>query len=102
MTTFCRDGTNSDSSFDPDKLGARCVNREMLERGSLRGRFVSAPMMRCEAARWLRAERTWGALKAGFSGTYTIRKYILHKRAKRAPTNIAPSLNRAYVVWVER
>jgi hypothetical protein len=40
-----------------------------LERGSFRGRFVSAPMMRCEAERWLRAERTCGALKAGFNGT---------------------------------
>jgi hypothetical protein len=42
----------------------------MLDRGSLRGRFVSAPMMRCAASRWLIALRTWGALNEGFSGTY--------------------------------
>jgi hypothetical protein len=54
----------------------------MFDRGSFRGRFVSAPMIRWPASRWFRAERTWGALKAGFSGT-----------------NMAPSLKRAYVVY---
>jgi hypothetical protein len=42
----------------------------MFDRGSLRGRFVSAPMIKCDAERWLRAERTCGALKAGLSGTW--------------------------------
>jgi len=40
----------------------------MLVRGGLRGRFVSAPMMRWEAARWLSAETTCWVLNAGFSG----------------------------------
>lgn len=84
-TIFCNDGTSSDSSFEPVRFGTRCVRSDILERGSFRGRFVSAPMMRWDAARWFSAERTCGALKAGFNGT-----------------SIAPSLNSAYVAYSTR
>lgn len=57
------------SSDGPSRLGTKDSRRGIFERGGLRGRLVSAPMMRCEAERWLSAERTWGALKAGFRGT---------------------------------
>ena len=67
--TFFSDGTSSDSRVEPARLGIKCVRSEILDRGSLRGRFVSAPMMRCAASRWLIALRTWGALNEGFSGT---------------------------------
>jgi hypothetical protein len=73
----------------------------MLERGSLRGRFVSAPMMKCEADRWFRAERTWGALKAGFNGTWIEKvSFWRSKRHGRTHTRTAPSLNNAYVTLI--
>jgi hypothetical protein len=33
-------------------------------------------MMRWEAARWFSAERTCGALKAGFNGTYVSYQHL--------------------------
>ena len=36
----------------------------------MRGRLVSVLMMRWAVVRWVRAEITWGALNAGFSGTF--------------------------------
>jgi hypothetical protein len=42
----------------------------MFSRGGLYGRFVSVPIMRCEAVRCDNAEMTCVELKAGFKGTY--------------------------------
>ena len=66
-----REGRSSDWRVEElERLGTRWWRRGMLERGGLRGRLVSVPMIRWEAERWLRPERTWGALNAGFSGTF--------------------------------
>lgn len=70
MTALVREGTSSDSQrVWPWRFGIMCVRRGMFERGSLRGRFVSVLIMRWEAVRWVRAEITCGALKAGLMGT---------------------------------
>jgi hypothetical protein len=47
----------------------RDVRRGRFETGSRRERFVSAPMMRCEAVRWFRAATNWGVVNAGLRGT---------------------------------
>lgn len=51
MITCFKEGTSSDSRARPRRLGTRWVRREMLERGSLKGRLVSRPMIRCDAER---------------------------------------------------
>lgn len=58
MIIFCREGTSADSRAEPVRLGTRCMRRGIFDRGSFLGRFVSAPMMRCDAVKWLRAART--------------------------------------------
>ena len=90
-----RDGAVSDSNLDPDKAGARLSRIVMFERGGLKGRFVSVLMTRCEASRWVRADMTWVALKAGFSGTYSFSACISHKGEIEVRTRMAPNLNRA-------
>jgi hypothetical protein len=73
MITLCNDGTTSDSRPWPSRSRIICSRRGIFDRGSFRGRLVSAPIMSCEALRWFNADTTWGALKAGFKGTYTRR-----------------------------
>ena len=68
---ICRsEGTASDSILDLATSGTILLMRETLERGDLKGRFVSVPMTRWEASRCVRAETTWVVLKAGFRGTW--------------------------------
>ena len=67
-TTWLRDGTFSDSNFEAKRSGTRASRRVMLLRGGLNGRLVSMPMTRWEASRWVSADMTWVALKAGLSG----------------------------------
>jgi len=67
---FFNDGTDADSSLEDVRLGAICCSKETFSRGGLYARFVSAPIMRCAAARCERADMTCGELKAGFNGTY--------------------------------
>jgi hypothetical protein len=89
-TTFCSEGISSDSSFEPVKFGIRCVRRDIFDLGSLRGRFVSAPIRRWEAERWLSAERTCGALKAGFSGTYYLQSALCSTTCPRPTYQYSP------------
>jgi hypothetical protein len=57
--TMCfREGTVSDWSFEVKRSGMRASRRVMLLRGGLKGRFVSVPITRCEASRWVRADMT--------------------------------------------
>lgn len=63
------DGTTLDSSFGDWRSGMICWSSGIFDRGSFLGRFVSVPMMRWEASRWLRAEMTCCELKLGFRGT---------------------------------
>jgi hypothetical protein len=52
--------------------------------------------------RWFSAERTWGALKAGFRGTYTYYQHCTSFQTQEEVdvTSIAPNLNNAYVVYL--
>ena len=63
------------------------VKRGRLERGSLRGRLVSVLIMRWAAVRWLRAEMTWGALNAGFRGTFDVIRWRLQLGKVRSTRN---------------
>jgi hypothetical protein len=78
--TFLREGIWDEVTEEAERSSMRDSSIGTLERGCLKGRFVSAPMMRCVAERWLNAEAICVALKAGLRGT-----------------RIAPSLNSAYV-----
>lgn len=49
--TFSRDGINEDWSFELVRSSSICSRRFMLLRGSLRGRFDSALIMRWLASR---------------------------------------------------
>lgn len=69
--TMCfREGTVSDWSFEVKRSGTRASRRVMLLRGGLKGRFVSVPITKCEASRWVRADITWVAVNAGLSGVW--------------------------------
>ena len=69
-TIHFREGTVSDSSFEVKRSGTRTSRMVMLLRGGLKGRFVSVPITRCEASRWVRADMTWVAVNAGLSGVW--------------------------------
>jgi len=83
--TFRRERTALDCSKEASRSGVISLSRDMFSLGGLKGRFVSAPIIRCEASRWLSAEMTCGELKAGFSGTCSrsVHFYILPVKDRR-------------------
>lgn len=75
-----RDGAASASNLELAELLMIVSSIGTLDRGGLKGRFVSVPMMRWDALKWFRALRICAAPNDGLSGT-----------------RIAPNLNNAYV-----
>lgn len=79
--TCSSEDARSDSSFELAESLMRVSNIGTFDRGVLKGRFVSVPMMRWDALKWFRALITCVAPNEGLSGT-----------------RMAPNLNKAYVV----
>lgn len=71
--TRLRLGTASDSNFDLFRSGIKWASNGMIDRGALYGRLISDEMIKCEAARCVKADVICSALKAGFNGTLEIR-----------------------------
>src|SRR5438045_8919714 len=93
-----REGTDADSTLSElSKVGEICLSNVTFSRGGLYGRFVSVPIIRCDAERWESAEMTCVELKAGFKGTWTVREFFWHKRGSAGiiHTSIAHNLNSA-------
>lgn len=78
---FLRDGASSDSSLELAESLIIVSSMGTFERGGLKGRLVSVPIMRWVTPRWFRALMICVAPKDGLRGT-----------------SIAPNLNSAYVV----
>ena len=78
---FLRDGMASEVRVELKRSGTMVSRRGTLDRGGLYGRFVSVPITKCVADRWLKAAMIWVAVNAGLRGV-----------------RIAPSLNSAYVI----
>ena len=53
---FWREEMEEDSSLEDERLGTRDCNSSTLLFGGLNGRFVSVPMIKCEADKWLKAD----------------------------------------------
>jgi hypothetical protein len=69
--TDLREGTTSDSKVPILWMsGIRAERRSILERGGLRGRFVSVLMIKWDAVRCVSADNTCDEVKAGFRGTW--------------------------------
>src|SRR5271155_1118838 len=78
--TCLREGMAEEERVELERSEIRASRMGIFERGGLKGRFVSVPMIKWVAERWLRADMIWVALNAGLRGT-----------------SIAPILNSAYV-----
>lgn len=65
---FRSEGTDADSNFKASRSGEMVLRSVIFSLDGLYGRFVSVPIIKCAASRWLNAAMTCGALNAGFRG----------------------------------
>lgn len=69
MMIWLKVGTAEDSVLEAEGSVKIFCKMGRVDCGCFLGRFVSVPIMRCDASTWTRAATTCWTLKAGFRGT---------------------------------